>query len=127
METNKTISQQLAEQAGIKPRLQLGIKTENGVKSTGPHRVKYLADRIIKGVDYHTREEREEVEFIFQENGTDYIYEVPVKDPKTKKPHYFWVKMATYEYGQEVILEMRKRGAINYISIDPVGHDEIPI
>ena len=122
-----TTSKQLAENAGYVPRLTLGVKTDKGVQSTGPHVVTYLADRVIKGVDYPTREERDEVEFVFEENGEKKHYNVQVKNKKGGL-HYFVGKMSEFPYGKKLVLEMKNRGAQNYVEIQPLtDNNEIPI
>ena len=123
-----TISKQLAEKAGYVPRLILGEKIEGGgVESTGPHVVTFIRDRIVKGVDYHTNEEREEVEYIFEERGEQKHYNAPIKN-KAGKLHYFVARISEFPYGIKLVLEMKNRGAKNYIDVKTVqNREEIPV
>ncbi|MCH8295607.1 hypothetical protein IH992_31370 [Candidatus Poribacteria bacterium] len=123
-----TASKDLTDRAGIKPRLQLGRQVPTGdgdktkVVSTGPHRVKWIGDRIIKGQEYQSDDEIDVVEYTFEEGGEEKLYEASVKNKKGEL-HYFVKRMSEYEYGQELILEMRKKGIRSYISIVPVQDD----
>src|SRR3990167_7016282 len=112
-----TTSQQLTEKAGIKPRLQLGNKVEGGgVVSTGEHKVIFKADKAVQGTDPISGKERPEVEYIFEEGGIDKTYAVPVKN-KEGSLNYFIIRMAEFEYGVPLTLEMIKKGIKNYIDI----------
>jgi len=145
--TEETTSQQLVKKATSEgaippPFLQLAtqIKDEagnkKGVQGTGPHKVKFISDKIVKGHDYKTKEERDEVEYVFEEEGLKKRYRVPVKN-KNGELHYFVQRMAEAKAGEEIILEYKKKegsfeGYIDFkraigsgeISIDK---DEIPI
>ncbi len=87
--------------------LQLGIKQDGGgVKSTGKHKVKLISEKETIGRDYHTKKERDEVEYIFEENGVEKKYRVSTKN-KNGGVHYFVRNMAEVEPGDEIILEMK--------------------
>ena len=114
------------DQAGIKPRLRLGNKKDGGgVDSTGPHTVKFIKDRVVKGKNPETGKEREEVEYTFEEDGVEKTYNTPVKN-KEGDLSYLVQRMADYNYGDFMILEMKRIGIKNYISITPIINDEIP-
>lgn len=116
----QTKSQELLEQAGIKPRLQLGKKLESGgVQPTGPHRVKFLKDRTRKGTHPITGKDRDEVEYIFEENDVEKTYRVAIKN-EAGELNYVVQRMAEFNYGDELVLEMKKKGIKNYIDINPV-------
>ena len=42
------VSKEILLKSGLLPKLQLGIKTGGGVKSTGKHRVKVIEDKIVR-------------------------------------------------------------------------------
>jgi len=116
-----------AKEAGkvkeLLPWLKLGIKKKDGgVESTGPHKVVFVEDKIVKGQDYHTKQERLEVEYIFEENGEQKRYRVPVYG-KDGNLHYFLERMKDFNYGDELILEMKWVGDKNVIEVSRV--DEI--
>ena len=114
------LSKELMQVAGIRPKLKLGIKqTGGGVLSTGPHRVKFIADKVIQGKDRRTGKDCEYVRYLFEENGEQKIYETR-KIGKDGQLSYFVQHFADITEGDEVILTMKKAGAINYIEVMPV-------
>lgn len=114
----ETTSKKLTEEAGIVPRLQLGNKTEGGgVESTGPHNVIFKADRTVKGKHPVTLAERAEVQYTFTEGGSDKTYNVAVKNTEGKL-NYFIIRMAEFNYGDPLVLEMKKKGIKNFIDIN---------
>lgn len=123
------VSRQLLSVAGLTPKLRLGNKTAKGVVSSGPHRVRVLEDKIVKGLDVSGKE-IEYVEYILEENGEKKNYKTKLKD-KAGKLSYLVQRLAEINEGDEVILEMKKSGMKNYIEVTPVGqssvveHDEI--
>jgi len=131
----ETISKQLMQRATEEgklplPYLQLAeqIKDEDGnkkgVKGTGPHKVELVLDKIVKGQDYQTKEERDEVEFTFIEDDQKKRYSVPVHNKKGGL-HYFVQRMSEIEVGEEIILEYQKKeGSFEgYIDIKKVGKE----
>ena len=112
-------SKALLKKAGILPKLRLGKKTDKGVESTGPHRVKMLEDKIKKGVN-HEGKEIDVVEYIVEENGEKKRYQTDLKN-KSGELHYLVQRLAEIPEGNEVILEMKKRGVKNYVDVIPVG------
>lgn len=139
-----TVSQQLvkaATEAGTMPPplLNLGEQIidpvtgkKQGVKSTGKHTVKFLGDKEAQGTDFHTKQPRDEVHYLFDEGGQKkrYIVSKYKKDNVTKQYideiHYFVVRMSEVEIGQTICLEMISQGGINFIQFShPV--EDIPI
>lgn len=112
-------SKKLMAAAKITPKLRLGVKTEKGVTPTGPHKVKMISDKIIMGKDEKGKP-IEVVEYTIEENGEVKIYQVKVKN-KEGQLNYLVQHLAEVSAGQEVILEMKKAGIKNYISVIPVG------
>lgn len=116
-------SKKLLEQAGITPKLRLGIqKPGGGVIPTGPHRVKLISDVIKNEMNYETNKEEPHVIYTLEENGETKEYQRKVKNKKGELD-YFVQRMADFEPGQELILEMVRKGARNHISIVPVNKE----
>lgn len=114
----------LADKLKIVPRLKLGVKLAGGgVKSTGPHHVKFLEEpMIIMGKD-HEGKPREELKFLVEENGITYRWNVPIKS-KDGQPSYMIERLMNIEVGDERTLEMSRQGARNYIDVRAA--DEAP-
>ena len=55
--------------SGLLPKLQLGIKTAKGVKSTGKHTVKVIEDKIVRKPPHEEGDDGYYVRYIFEENG----------------------------------------------------------
>lgn len=128
------LSEEILKKANIMPRLRLGTKTDKGVQSTGPHRVKFLQDKEAKGTDPITGKEREEVAYLVEEDGVKRSYRVP-KYNKKGEINYLVIRLAEVGEGEEVILEMKRSGIKNFVEVIPAkGHlteadddNEIPI
>lgn len=114
-------SKELLIKANIIPKLRLAIK-EDGKPPipTGPHKVKIISDSIVNAKD-HEGKVAPVVRFIFEENGEKKKYDVPVKN-KEGELHYLVQRLAEIDEGQEIILEMKKKGIKNYVSVSVVGH-----
>lgn len=113
--------------AGIVPKLRLGQKTEKGVISTGPHKVKIIEDKIVKGTDPQNGKEIEYVRYFVEENGEKKQYDTKLKD-KNGQLSYLVQRLSEIEEGAEVILEMKKRGIKNYVSVNAVTeHGEVEV
>lgn len=114
-------SKALLKAAGIMPKLRLGVKKAGGgLVSTGPHRVRLIEDRTIKGVDATSGKEMEYVVYTLEENGEKKTYKTKVKN-KEGQLNYLVQHLAEIPEGGEVILEMQKMGIKNYVSVLPVG------
>lgn len=128
METSK----QILEKAGIKPKLQLGLKTEHGVESTGPHTVKLLKDKETMGVD-EKGTEVPMIRYLVEEDGVMKTYDVRKFKKGTTDIHYLVQRFAGLAEGTEVVLEMKKKGIKNYIEVravepkDDEVEDDIPV
>lgn len=117
----------LMKQAGLLPKLRLGNKTDKGVISTGPHKVIILEDKIIKGADPQTGKEIELVRYIIEENGEKKFYDTKLKD-KNGQLSYLVQRFSEIGEGDEVILEMKKRGIKNYVSVTSLkDNDDIEV
>lgn len=121
-------SKELMKRAGIHPKLRLGNQLEKGgVESTGPHTVKLVSDKIQKGKHKRTGEVIDIMRYVFEEDGEMKQYDVPLKD-EAGDLHYLIQRMSEVKEGDIVVLEMKKRGAKNYIEIrtpdgKPIGED----
>lgn len=113
-------SKELLVKANIIPKLRLAIK-EDGKPPvpTGPHKVKIISDTIQNGKD-HTGKVIPIVRYIFEENGEKKRYDVPVKNNEGEL-HYLVQRLAEVEEGQEIIIEMKKKGIKNYVSVSVIG------
>lgn len=105
------------ELAGIKPKLKLGIKTDRGVQSTGPHVVKMISDKIVAGLDRDTGKQIEFVKYIVDEGGTEKEYRTRLKHKETGELNYLVQNLALITEGSTVVLEMKKMGVKNYIEV----------
>src|SRR3990167_5036108 len=109
-------SLKLLKRAGIMPKLRLGIKLpKGGVKTTGPHRVKILEDKVIRKPD-NTGKEIELVRYTVEENGEKKVYDTKLKS-KDGQLSYLVQRFAEINEGDEVIMEMEKQGIKNYIKV----------
>ena len=129
METSKDIT----KKANIIPRLRLGSKTDRGVVSNGPHRVKFIADKEVKGKDFSGKE-IDMVAYLVEENTEKKSYRIP-KLNKQGEINYLVIRLAEVNEGDEVILEMKKKGIKNYVEVSPISNasrvevedDDIPV
>lgn len=113
-------SKALLVQAKIIPRLRLAIKEDGKApQPTGPHRVKLISDNTQNGKD-HEGKVVPIVRYILEENGEQKRYDVPVKN-KEGELHYLVQRLAEVSEGQEIILEMKKKGIKNYVSVTAIG------
>ena len=127
-------SKELVKKAGIIPRLELARQLEGGgTRSTGPHIVRVLDEKLVIGKDYQTGAEREEMRYLLEEAGEKKSYSVPVKD-KNGELHYLIQRFAEIEPGEEIILEAKKKGIRTYIDLQRVNNitgktptDDIPV
>lgn len=108
------------KEANIQPKLKLGKKKAGGgVIPTGPHRVKMIADKIVKGTDPKTGKEIEYVRYLVEENGETKIYQTKKLNEKGELS-YLVQELSSINEGQEVILEMKKQGIKNYVEVSPI-------
>lgn len=120
------VSKELLAASGIVPKLRLGIKTERGVVANGPHRVKLLADKLVTETDQRTGKETEFVRYLVEEKGEKKKYQTR-KLNQNGELSYLVQRLAEIPEGEEVILEMKKRGIKNYIEVIPVNGHEVEI
>lgn len=112
------ISKKLMEQANLYPKLRLGIKLDGGgVKSTGPHIVKMVSDKIVQGLDRDTGKVIEYVKYVVEEDGVQKEYRTRLKHKETGELNYLIQNLSQVNEGDTVILEMKKMGVKNYIEV----------
>lgn len=111
------VSKELMKAANIKPKLKLGVKTDRGVQSTGPHKVKMVSDKIVSGLDRESGKVIEYVKYIVEEDGTEKEYRTRLKHKETGELQYLVQNLSQIEEGQEVIMEMKKAGLKNYVEV----------
>lgn len=115
------VSIEILKKANIIPKLRLAIKEEGKApKPTGPHRVTLVEDKLINGKN-NDGVVVPMVRYIFDEDGEHKRYDVPLKTADGEV-HYLVQRFAELQEGQELILEMKKRGPKNYVSVSVVGH-----
>lgn len=112
--TSKKLMDKAVEEGKIPaPFLQLAVQIKDdagkkkGVKGTGKHTVKFLSDKEVKGENFITKEERQEVEYTFEENGQKKKYNVPIHNDKGEL-HYFVQRMADIQTNETITLEYKK-------------------
>jgi hypothetical protein len=119
------VSKQLMDAAGIKPKLKLGVKTDRGVQSTGPHKVKMISDKIINGLDRETGKVIEYVKYVVEEDGVQKEYRTRLKHKETGELQYLVQNLSQINEGEEVIMEMKKMGPKNYVEVRHVDGSKI--
>ena len=111
------ISRELILKSGILPRLKLGEKLEKGgVKSLGPKIVKLLSDEIKMKVDQQDGKEKEYVRYTLEHNGQKMYYETKMRG-QDGMPSYLVQELSQVFEGEEVQLEMKRKGIKNYVSV----------
>jgi hypothetical protein len=119
-----TLSKSLMASMGIRQKLKLYRKLpKGGTVATGKHIVRFKADKEITGKEYKLDDgtmKKDYVRYLFEENGEEKIYNAK-KFGKDGSLHYFIQHFADIEMGDEVILEGKKSGMINYIDISKVS------
>ena len=113
-------SRKIFSQAGLYPKLRLGVRSGGKVSPTGPHKVKIIEDKLIKKLNADGHEELF-VRYVFEEDGQRKQYDVHMKAKVGSDPHYLVQTLSEVEPGEELILEMKKSGVKSYIEVTRVG------
>lgn len=104
-------------------KLQLGEKIPGGgVKSTGPHTVKITAEPTTTIMDKGGKPVKA-FKFIVEEAGVLHKWLVPLTNEQGEG-HYLIERLQNIEIGEEIVLEMKKRGPKNYIDVTRPGEEE---
>lgn len=124
MDAIKDLYEEGKKKGHFTPRLELFIKEtpKSAPKPTGPHTVKMLGAKTIKGTEYKTNKERAEVELLVEEDGEKKTYNFPVV-MKSGKMHYLIERLKKYNKGDEFVMEGKKSGQSSYIDIRGIGED----
>lgn len=106
------------EKAGILPKLRLATKkSSGGITSTGIQHVKLISDRIFMGKDKNTGKPREMMEYVVEHNGKRKSYQTKLKNDEGGLS-YLVQRMAEFEEGEEITMEMKKIGIKNYVEVN---------
>jgi len=79
-------------------------------KGTGSHDLKFISDRLYKGTNFKTGKPEVKMEYVFEEDGQEKIYETAAfkKDDQgneTKEPSSFIQQMRDFDYDDEITAE----------------------
>jgi len=119
-------SQELVDEAGIVPFLQLFVKKDGGGTSpTGAHEVKVLSDKIVKAKDFQTGDDIPVVEYLLEEDGRQVRYQVPVKDKKGEL-HYLIQRLADVDEGETIVLEGKRGKNRSFVEVRRMSDGEVP-
>lgn len=117
-------SKKLVKEAGLHPKLKLMVKdtNEKGYEitvSTGKHTVELVADKEIMGKDPNTGKPTAYVRYLVKniKNGQTYTYDTRKLNKDTGELSYLVQNLSDFEEGTVVVMEAKKIGAKNYISV----------
>lgn len=108
---------EIAESIRLYPRLRLMIKEDGRAgESTGPHLVRFLEEpQVITGKDKRGNP-RKELKFFLEEDEKWYRWQIPILNDQNQ-PHYLFERLMDIHPGEVRVLEMKKRGANNYVDV----------
>lgn len=110
-------SKELMKKAGVLPKLRLGDQLpKGGVKSTGPHRVKMLGDKLVMDIDPKTGKEAQYIRYLLEKDGEKMTYQTKVYD-KEGNISYLVERLSQIPEGAEVILELRNSMKVTFIHV----------
>src|SRR5438105_2713642 len=115
MNTAKQLFDKASQSGKVKEReeyLRLAPKNEQGVPTpNGPHKLTLVSDKV--GTNNLGEQQ---LQVSVTEKGIPKLWTIPLKD-KEGNLHYLVQTLATYEPGDEIIVEMKKNGAKNYVEV----------
>lgn len=112
--------QEAAKALKLYPKLKLGEKLPgSGVKSTGPHTIKITAEPTTTTI-MKMGKPTKVFKFLVEEKGQLYKWFVPIYN-KEGEGHYLIERLQFVAVGEEIVVEMKKAGARNFIEVRPVG------
>jgi len=120
------VSKQLLKEAGLHPKLRLMRKETNAngfevATSTGSHTVRLIKDKLLPPKkDPNTNKMVEYVRYLVEKDGQTYTYDTRKYHKDTGELSYLVQRMAEIPENTYVILEAKKIGTQNYISVKPV-------
>ncbi len=117
-------SRKLVKEAGLHPKLKLMVKDTNEAGkeitvSTGKHTVELVADKEIMGKDPNTQKPTPYVRYLVKnvKNGQTYTYDTRKFNKDTGELSYLVQNLSDFDEGSIVVMEAKKIGAKNYISV----------
>lgn len=115
-------SKQIVKEAGLHPKLKLLIKEEGKAPvPTGEHVIRLLKDKEITKKDITTGKDTAYIRYLVEEHGEIKIYDTRKYSKDTGEISYLVQNLAEYPENSYVIMEAKKQGAKNYISVKPVN------
>ena len=115
------ILQDVLKKANVIQELKLFTKKDRGgTQTTGPHTVKLIDSKIIKGTEFQTGKEIYIVRLLVEESGEQKKYDFPLKDKKGDI-HYLVQRLADFPEGSEVILEGKSQGGRSFTEVRSVN------
>lgn len=118
------VSKQLVKEAGLHPKLKLLIKEDGKAPVlTGEHKIRLLKDKEVTKKDIDGRDTAY-IRYLIEEHGEVKVYDTRKFSKDTGEISYLVQKLAEYPENSYVILEAKKQGAKNYISVKPVNTTE---
>jgi hypothetical protein len=118
------ISRKLVKEAGLHPKLKLMVKDTNEkgneiTVSTGKHTVELIADKEVMGKDPNTGKPTPYVRYLVKnvKNGQTYTYDTRKFNKDTGELSYLVQNLSDYDEGTIVVMQAKKIGAKNYISV----------
>lgn len=117
-------SKQVVKEAGIHPKLRLLTKEDGKAPvPTGEHKIRLLKDKEIVKKDLEGKD-TPYIRYLVEEYGEIKTYDTRKYSKDTGEVSYLVQKLAEYPENSYVILEAKKQGAKNYISVRPVNKME---
>lgn len=129
METLKGI----LKKANVIPDLKLFVKRDGGgTQTTGPHTVKLIDSKIIKGTDFDTKKDIYLIRLFLEEDSEKKKYDFPMKDKKGDI-HYLVERLAGFGEGSTIVLEGKNQGGRSFTDVQSISTvqgtpaEEIPV
>lgn len=118
------VSKQLVKEAGLHPKLKLLTKEDGKAPvPTGEHKIRLLKDKEVVKKDIDGKDTAY-IRYLVEEHGEIKVYDTRKFSKDTGEISYLVQKLAEYPENSYVILEAKKQGAKNYISVKPVNTSE---
>lgn len=110
----------ILKKANVISDLKLFAKDEAGIpRTTGPHTVKLIGDKIIKGTDFDTKKDIYLIRLFLEEDGEKKKYDFPMKDKKGDI-HYLVERLAGFSEGSTIVLEGKNQGGRSFTDVHSV-------
>lgn len=117
-----TTAKAALQAAGIKPKLRLFNKTENGLVTTGPHRVRLIADKEENDTDYRGKD-TVFIKILVEEHGEQKTYRTRKFNDRGELS-YLVQRLAEIPEGSEIIMTGKKSGVKNVVEITEVKNTQ---